>query len=185
VLARYEQSGTIDEPIAELRSGSTTYYEAEGLGSVTSLSNSAGALANTYTYDSFGNLTASTGSVTNRFQYTGREFDPETGIYYYRSRFYDSISGRFVNEDPIRFGGKDLNLYRYVWNSSTNFRDPRGLTGVGYSLNGGFFWGCVTSSGRRLPGSRRPILSESQRQRWLFKLWWVCRSSRLMWQLSE
>jgi hypothetical protein len=42
---------------------------------------------NTYTYDSFGNTTNSTGSVTNYFRYTAREFDSETGIYYYRSRY--------------------------------------------------------------------------------------------------
>ena len=41
--------------------GTTSYYQADGLGSLTSLSNAAGALAKTYTFDSFGNKTASTG----------------------------------------------------------------------------------------------------------------------------
>jgi hypothetical protein len=59
---------------------------ANGLGSVTSLSTSGGAIANTYTYDSFGNLTASSGSLTNPFRYTAREFDSETSLYYYRAR---------------------------------------------------------------------------------------------------
>ena len=54
VLARYTQSGLIDEPLSELRSGTTSYYEQDGINAVSSLSNSAGALANTYTYDSFG-----------------------------------------------------------------------------------------------------------------------------------
>src|SRR5438046_1947242 len=58
-VARYAQSGLIDEPLAMLRSATTSYYDADGLGSVTSLSNAAGALAQTYTYDSFGNVTAS------------------------------------------------------------------------------------------------------------------------------
>ena len=53
-----------------LRSGATSFYEADGLGSITSLSSGAGALAQTYTFDSFGKQTGSTGSLTNPFQYT-------------------------------------------------------------------------------------------------------------------
>src|SRR5438445_12275996 len=96
VLARYTQSRGVDEPLAELRSGTTSYYEADGLGSITSLSNSGGSLANTYTYDSFGQLTTSTGSLTNPFRYTGREFDSEIGLHYYRARYYETLIGRFL-----------------------------------------------------------------------------------------
>jgi len=71
----------IDEPLVMLRSGTTSYYQADGLGSLTSLSNPSGALTNTYTYDSFGNLLASTGSLVNSFRCTGREFDTETSLY--------------------------------------------------------------------------------------------------------
>src|SRR6266702_8779242 len=53
-VARYTQSGLIDEPLAMLRGGATSYYDADGLGSVTSLSSAAGSLAQTYTYNSFG-----------------------------------------------------------------------------------------------------------------------------------
>jgi hypothetical protein len=67
-VARYEQTTEIDELLAMLRSGTTSYYEADGLGSVTSLSNAAGAIANNYTYDSFGNLVASSGSLVNNFR---------------------------------------------------------------------------------------------------------------------
>lgn len=94
VVARYTQTQNIDESLAMLRSSVTSYYNADGLGSVTSLTNSAGAAAQTYTYDSFGNVTASSGSLTNPFQYTGRESDPETGLYYYRARYYDPSTGR-------------------------------------------------------------------------------------------
>ncbi len=73
VLARYVDTQAIDEPLSEMVSGTTGYYDQDGLGSVSSLSNSAGALANTYTYDSYGRLTASTGTLPNPFQYTGRE----------------------------------------------------------------------------------------------------------------
>jgi RHS repeat-associated protein len=128
VLARHTQSTNIDEPLSALRGGTTSYYQADGLGSVTSLSTGAGALANTYSYDSFGKLTASTGTLTNPFQYTGREFDTETGIYYYRMRYYDSNSGRFVSEDPAAFDLQWPNLYLYVKNSPTGLIDPFGLS---------------------------------------------------------
>jgi RHS repeat-associated protein len=124
VVARYSQGLNIDEPLAMLRGGTTSYYQADGLGSLTSLSNTSGALANTYTYDSFGSLTASTGSLTNSFRYTGREFDAETSLYYYRARYYDSGTGRFIDEDPSAQGS---NFYRYVENDPTDLVDPLGL----------------------------------------------------------
>lgn len=93
VVARYTQQTTdkIDEPVAMLRSGPTSYYQADGLGSITSLSSTAGAagaLAQTYTFDSFGNQTASSGSLTNSFRYTAREFYTKTNLYFYRARYY-------------------------------------------------------------------------------------------------
>jgi RHS repeat-associated protein len=125
VLARYSQGLNIDEPLAMLR-GSTSYYQSDGLGSVTSLSNAAGALAQTYTFDSFGKQTASSGSLTNPFRYSAREWDTETGLYYYRARYYDPSKGRFLSEDPITFGG-GIDFYRYVRNLPTSFGDPFGL----------------------------------------------------------
>ena len=125
VVARYEQPQNIDEPLAMLRSSTTSYFHADGLGSVTSLSNAAGSIANTYTYDSFGKLTASSGSLVNPFQYTARESDSETGLYYYRARHYDPSTGRFLSEDPIGFrGGYDF--YRYVYNNPVGSTDPTG-----------------------------------------------------------
>jgi RHS repeat-associated protein len=126
VLARYTQGLDVDEPLSMLRSGATSYFERDGLGSVTSLSNSAGTLVNTYTYDSFGKLTASVGTLVNPFQYTGRQFDPETGLYEYRARYYDQDVGRFKSEDPIGFQG-GINFYRYVGNNATNRTDPDGM----------------------------------------------------------
>jgi RHS repeat-associated protein len=126
VIARYTQGPRIDEPLAELRSGTTSFYEADGLHSATSLSNSTGALANTYTYDSYGKLTASTGTVTNPLTYTGRDFDSETAIYYYRARYYEPATGRFISEDPIRFKG-GIDFYSYALSSPTNLTDPMGL----------------------------------------------------------
>ena len=102
-VARYSQGLNIDQPLAELRASATSYYEADGLGSVSSLTSSAGALANLYTYDSFGNVTNSTGTLNNPFEYTGREFDSEANLYYYRARYYDPRAGRFLNGDPAMF----------------------------------------------------------------------------------
>jgi RHS repeat-associated protein len=124
VLVRYTQSTGIDEPLAELRSGTTSYYQRDGLGSVSSLSTAAGSLTNTYSYDSFGSTTASTGSVSNPFRYTGREFDSETGVYQYRARYYDPSVGRFMSEDPVWYG--TFNLYNYVGGNPVNYTDPSG-----------------------------------------------------------
>ncbi len=126
VVARYSEGLNIDEPLAMLRSGTTSYYQADGLGSVTSLTSTAGAAAQTYTYDSFGNIVATTGSLVNSFRYTGREFDTETSLYYYRARYYDPATGRFLREDPGGFRG-GINLYAYTMNSPTDWTDPTGL----------------------------------------------------------
>jgi RHS repeat-associated protein len=125
VVARYSQTQNIDEPLAMLRSSATSYYHADGLGSISSLSNAAGSIANTYAYDSFGKLTASTGSLVNPFQYTAREFDTETSLYYYRSRYMDASTGRFLSEDPIAFLA-GTNFYTYVENDPVGWADPTG-----------------------------------------------------------
>ena len=129
VVARYSQALNIDEPLAMLRSSTTSYYEADGLGSITSLSSSAGALANTYTYDSFGNVTNSTGTLRNPFSYTAREFDSETNLYFYRARYYDPTPGRFLIEDPLGFDGS-VDFYTYADNNPVNWMDPLGLDKV-------------------------------------------------------
>jgi RHS repeat-associated protein len=126
VVARYTHTNGMDEPVAMLQSGTTSFYSADGLGSVTSLSNPAGSLAETYGYDSFGRQTNSSGSLTNPFRFTGRELDTETGLYFYRARYYDSSSGRFLSEDPVRFSG-GADFYTYVGNNPVYWVDPLGL----------------------------------------------------------
>lgn len=126
VVARYVEGLEIDQPLATSRSGSTNYYEADGIGSITSLTNTSGTLAASYTYDSFGNLTNSTGSLESPFRFTAREFDSETNLYFYRAREVDPNTGRFLSEDPRRFRS-DANFYPYVFNSPTKYVDPYGL----------------------------------------------------------
>lgn len=60
--------------------------------------------------------------------FTGREWDKETGLYYYNARYYDPMEGRFVSKDPIGFDGGDVNLYAYVRNNPVNLKDPSGLS---------------------------------------------------------
>ena len=69
---------------------------------------------------------SSTNYLKNPFTFTGREYDEETGCYYYRARYYCPDTGRFLSEDPIGFAGLDENLYRYVFNNPTNYIDPNG-----------------------------------------------------------
>jgi RHS repeat-associated protein len=96
--------------------------------SVRDILDNSGSVVNHITYDSYGNVVAqSNASQSSRYLYTGREYDQETGLYYYRARYYEPHQGRFISEDPIGFFGRDLNLYRYVGGDPVRFRDPEGL----------------------------------------------------------
>jgi RHS repeat-associated protein len=97
----------------------------DALGSTIALTDSAGAIQAQYTYEPFGETTASGGVSSNSAQYTARENDG-AGLYYYRARYYSPRWGRFVSEDPSEFSG-GLNLYVYVGDAPTNLADPLGL----------------------------------------------------------
>jgi RHS repeat-associated protein len=63
------------------------------------------------------------------YAYTGREWDKETGLYYYRARYYDPMEGRFISEDPVPLRNRtnnQLNSYTYAINNPINFNDPSG-----------------------------------------------------------
>jgi RHS repeat-associated protein len=81
-----------------------------------------------WTYEPFGNVVSgpAAGSFT-RYTYTGRELDSDTGLMYYRARWYDPQVGRFLTEDPIGFDGKQENFYAYVANNPVSRKDPDGL----------------------------------------------------------
>jgi RHS repeat-associated protein len=126
VVARYVQGRNVDEPLAVQRGTIVNYYEADGLGSITSLTDTTGALAQTYTYDSYGNQTASSGSLRNFLRYTALEFDAEANLYYDRARYDDPSAGRFLSEDWARFWS-GTNFYQYALNAPVNYIDPSGL----------------------------------------------------------
>jgi RHS repeat-associated protein len=134
LLATYTQGPGMDQPIAMTRGGQTVYYHADGLGSVVGLTNSSQTVVQNYGYDGFGNLTQAP-TVQNPYTYTGREWDPETGLYYYRARYYDPKAGRFLQQDPIGMAG-GINLYAYVGNNPVNFVDPNGWLTI--AISGGY-----------------------------------------------
>ena len=127
LLARYTHGPGIDEPIAMTRGGSTFFYHQDGLGSVTDLTDATASTVKAYAYDAWGNQVETTGTLENPYTYTGREVDQETGLYYYRARYYDPIIGRFILEDPAGFVDGP-NIYSYVRNNPLNNKDPLGLT---------------------------------------------------------
>lgn len=127
LIASYLHGPGIDEPISLHLNGNSFYYHFDGLGSVTAMTDTNGNKVQSYEYDSFGNITDIGNPFFNQpYTYTGREYDPETGLYYYRARYYDATIGRFISEDPIGFAAGDVNLYRYVGNRPLYQTDPMG-----------------------------------------------------------
>jgi RHS repeat-associated protein len=99
------------------------------------------SVVNHVKYDAFGRIMGqSDSSKTPLFSFTGREWDADAGLYYYRARWYDAGAGRFLTEDPIGFVGRDAHLYCYVANSPVMLRDAHGtvapIIGAGAALVG-------------------------------------------------
>jgi RHS repeat-associated protein len=132
LVARYLFGDQTDEILARFRPGQgIAWYLTDHLGTVRDLVGSSGELIDHLDYDSFGSVSVETQpAYGDRFKFTGREFDAETGLYYYRARFFDPALGRFVSQDPIGFSAGDPNLYRYVHNSPLTATDPMGETAV-------------------------------------------------------
>lgn len=150
---RYIHGPGIDEPLALVQGKETYFYHADGLGSIVALTDKAGKVVQDYWYDSFGNLNDQKNRIKQPYTYTGREWDKETGLYYYNARYYDPMEGRFISKDPIGIRG-GINLYSYVQNNPVNFTDPTGLVKWSGSFTGaagingigaGFFYFDLTS----------------------------------------
>jgi len=105
-------------------------FHHDQLNSVITLSGTAGSIEETTGYDAFGKpLALALPGTGNDMLYTGREYDRETGLYYYRARYYDPEIGRFISEDPLEFKA-GVNFYTYVGNNPVNANDPMGLVGI-------------------------------------------------------
>lgn len=132
---------SIDDPIAMVTPAAGGgdpeyyYYHTDGQGSVVALTNGQGAEEERYSYDAYGAATitdVSSGAVLDRselgnpFLYTGQRYDPETGFYYYKARYYHPTLGRFLQRDPLGYVD-GYNLYAYVNNNPLNWVDPLGL----------------------------------------------------------
>ena len=132
-IADYLNGPGIDNKIRQTLSGTVSYFATDHLGTTRGLTDASGNLTSTMNYDSFGNVTS--GLAPTRYTYTGREIDQDTGLMYYRARWYLPREGRFVSEDPVGFKG-GINLFAYVGNSVPNQIDPLGtLPGPIHSMS--------------------------------------------------
>ena len=112
--------------LVEMARGGHRYsYLVDGQGSTIALADEHGNVVQRYSYDAFGNPSVS-GSLTNPFTYTGQAWDPISGLYYYKARYYDPTLGRFISRDPVLHA----NPYPYVENDPANVSDPTGAQGI-------------------------------------------------------
>jgi RHS repeat-associated protein len=134
-IAALDQSGNVnqrvtfgpavDEPFAITGQSSTNYLHANHIGSVVGTS-SSGVTLGEYRYSPFGKrLQAPEPALDNPFQYAGREYEGD-GLYYNRARYYDSVSSRFISEDPLGTFPGNTNLYTYAQNNPIHGTDPSG-----------------------------------------------------------
>ena len=127
----------LDEVFTRTDSSGTMSFLTDAIGSTYGLLNSSGSLQTQYSYGPFGQSTPS--GTTNPYQFTGREIDPNSGLYFMRNRYYSPALQRFISPDPSGLAGGDANLYSYVRNDPTNLTDPSGL-GPGGVYSGGSWY---------------------------------------------
>jgi RHS repeat-associated protein len=119
----------VDSVFARLVGTTGAWYVADRLGSIQDIENYAGTMVlDAYTWDAYGQSTSESNSANgDRYGFTGREREKESGQQFNHHRFYDPTTGRWTTEDPIGFAAPDVNLLRYARNDPSNATDPTGL----------------------------------------------------------
>ena len=134
VQATYLYGIGVDDILQMQRGGNSYFYNKNHLGSVVALTNATGGVVERYEYDPYGQpavydatsnmLNQST--VGNAILFTGRDYDYETGLYYYRARTMHPGIGRFMQHDPLMYVD-GMNMYSYVGEMANRMIDPYGL----------------------------------------------------------
>lgn len=113
------------------------YHGQDGHGSTRYLTDALGDITDTYDYDAFGNLIATTGNTPNNFLFTSEQLDPDLGLYFLRARYQDTATGRFWTMDTFEgFGGDPFTLHKYLYAQSNpvNYSDPTGRFTINTTL---------------------------------------------------
>jgi len=121
-------NGPYGFPLEKISGGTQYFYHQDQLGNTRALTGSGGAVVQSYTYDAYGNILSSTGSVSNPFRFAGQYTDTESSLVYLRNRYYDSASGQFISRDPIV--AQTRQAYQYAVDSPLTYRDLTGLWAV-------------------------------------------------------
>jgi RHS repeat-associated protein len=106
-----------------------SFYGYDGGGNVRQLTNSSGAVTDSYEYDAFGNSFTVSGTTPNNYLYRGEQYDSDLGLYYLRARYYNPNTGRFMSRDPEDHpltDIKELHRYLYAGGNPVNAVDPTG-----------------------------------------------------------
>jgi RHS repeat-associated protein len=131
LVRRYVSGATIDERIVMYEgtgsaAGDERYYYTNHQGSTVAVADGNGSVIETFKYSPYGESSTVTG---NPFRFTGRRYDPESGLYFFRARYYSPKLGRFLQTDPLGTQD-DYNLYVFLGNDPLNHTDPSGLCKV-------------------------------------------------------
>ena len=148
-------------PVTLTENNKTYYFHNDHLGTPQKLTDEQGMVVWQASYEAFGKATITTATITNNLRFPGQYYDEETGLHYNWNRYYDPQTGRYTQEDLIRFNAGDENLYRYVQNNPINWKDPYGLEasfggGYGFTMFGGWgnsAWGVDVSVGVSISSS--------------------------------
>jgi RHS repeat-associated protein len=124
--AFYAQSlARIDEVLSVVNAQGKYWYESDALGSTYALCSRSGAAVARTGYDAFGAVTASYGTVSQPWGFTGRELDGDSGLEYFRDRFADALTARWTQPDRLRLR-EGPNRFRFLRANPVRYADPSG-----------------------------------------------------------